>query len=188
MAFKFFLATFLATVVIRATNCFAWAAGPDEPTRSSLLKSWFKLAPAWIAIDDLLGMSIVLLGPKTDSHRAVISITPAPTAPTSVFNSRELEVFQDSYRFGREDWLRKVGGSSVRYLPFRDEIYKNIKMHRIGYRYRLHGEEFIEHSVFAECPGQILHIKALLPAERQAADEADFEQMLRSLNCEVSAV
>ena len=143
----------------------------------------------WQNVSDLFGMPLMLLGPEKGGGRPVISVTPTGKAVSGrngiYFDAAELERSQKDYRAGREAWLKKYGGKSLSYVPYRVEKWEGVpEAHVLGYRYSLQGAEFAENTYYVICKDKLFHLKTLMRASHEKDYASTLDQAVRSFKCE----
>lgn len=131
----------------------------------------------------MLGLPLVLVGPKKENSRITISLT--PTGLNKLFLiPDELEANQNDYRNGRRKYVREIKGEIQEFFPYETKKWKNVeRVHTIGFKYVLGGHTFVERTYYFTCKTQMFHMKSKY-RENEFPDGNDVvDKIVKSFNC-----
>ena len=165
---------------------YASAGTPSETLRRDLHKGGqFSLMPppGWTESWNLFGLPYVLVGPESGIRRTVISVVPTGKKTSSDFE-RECLANHEDYKSGRLDWLKKMDGVALEFLPVRAESWAGqTKAFITGVVYQINSEVFYEQTFFVSCQYEIYHIKSIIPGNSRNADQSAASKAIRSFRC-----
>ncbi len=154
-------------------------------------EKWFKLKRAevlldlpdkWAGYQEMIGLPLVVTGPKKDRSRLILSIT-----PTSINKDNSLKINSYQYKTyidGRKKWVESKGGSILSIHPYKKVDWNNVKnIHRAGYQYKLAKVHFEEFSYYFHCNKRLYHIKSLRRVKEFPKGGNTLDMLLQSFNC-----
>lgn len=143
----------------------------------------FELPVEWKAYKDMLGAPLVVVSPIRDKGRVTLIVSPSKIHKVD-FSKEGLEKDQDNYRNGKNKWLKKVGGESLKFHPYKIEKWKNAeRVHSIGVEYLLGDIHYTEHTYFFNCRGYLYNIKSLYREKEYGRDVGMIKKVIQSFNC-----
>lgn len=172
--FIFILATIVAFSHIGA---YAKTLELKKSTRSIFIEE----LPEWKLGKDLFGMPFVYFSPQANGQRSNISFT--DTGAEVELDIKSLASSQNSYQKNKKEWAESIDASITSFLPYEVKVnHHGHKVHQIGVTYVHDGKNYIEHSYYIECRGNVLYSKSLRLTQNQKHAD-DFQRLIYSLDC-----
>ena len=144
----------------------------------------FAIPTGWQDAQGLFNAPLTLLGPERDGARPVVTVLPSGTTSGKADDvaAREDEAV---YRKGRRDFLRKMGGELVDFIPFEAENWGDgVHAQSVGFRYRLGNAELVSRSYYVTCRNRFYMIKSLIRSEADGEFQPVARRIVRSFRCE----
>jgi len=138
----------------------------------------------WKKVEGFLGIELMLVGPMKSSNRPVVTVV---LTNFDEFNldQESLKKNESTYKESREKWLKKNGGSSIKYFNYETSHLKNnLQMHNLGFMYTLANKEFIERSHYIMCNKKLINIKSLTLANEEKANFKNINSIIENIICE----
>jgi hypothetical protein len=139
----------------------------------------------WQDVSDLFGVPLMVLGPEHDGTRPVISVVATGLLAKGFDDLAMKKEFID-YKQGREDWIKRRGGTLVSFNDYTTEKFSDgIEARSVGVRYKLEDDtEYAEKSYYVVCKNKFFHLKSIV----RGSDEKEFggtvEKTIKSFSCE----
>ena len=150
----------------------------------------FELPTNWQAKKNLLGMPLMILGPKKKESRITIGVIPTGI-PLSKWNPKELgqKKHRDYYFKSKKKFLEKINGKIIKILPYKKEKWTNTKeVHSIGHRYAVNSITFVERVYYVSCDKKVFQMKGLYKEKDYRAGDKKIETVLQSFNCKMGGL
>ena len=175
------------SVFLCAIICLVPTYAEDTVVELKYAKVQFNLETGWEYFKEMMGLPLVVTGPKSQSDsRLMISILPTNKPVPAWDDSKtgmELE-FKD-YKKGRSDWARSRGIVIKDFIAHTKEKWKALAndVHTAGVSYVAGGKTYLERTYYFKCQNQLMNIKIL-------GEEYDFknkhgvvDKFLNSFSC-----
>lgn len=138
----------------------------------------------YTVLKDKWGVPLMLFSPKSPKGgRISLTVMPTPYSFKKI-NSKELKKRQNEYREGRERYLSKMNGSSVKFFPYEVQKWSDVKeVHTIGYQFNLKNVLYTENSYYFQCNDQFFVMKSLYRENSFGKKRSEILSMIKSFRC-----
>ncbi|WP_419172109.1 hypothetical protein [Halobacteriovorax sp.] len=172
---------FCTVVYLTASSAFASNFVVKNKTKKAVITG--DVPKDWRFKENILGFPYVLMSKKHASgHRSIISFTPTKIKSKSL-DRQMIKSQVDDYKKGRLSWVEKYEGESVKFLKFRENSIPKISSFSVGHQYIVSKKHFEEKSIYANCSGEVFHIKYLMNMTDEKSDRQIINSVLQSLSC-----
>jgi hypothetical protein len=137
----------------------------------------------WEAMHDFLNVPISLVSEKgLQDQRAVIQIFPYGVKDE---NNTFTKVKKDPEEFfaQKEEWLGKIGGESISYLPFQETTHDGSTVYSIGIKYKSPAGEFLDETYYVSSKTkQLYFIKSVTPLDMLKEHQTQVSEVVNTLS------
>ena len=135
-------------------------------------------------LKDKWGVPLMLFSPKSPKGgRISLSVMPTPYSFKNI-DSKTLKKKQSEYKDGRERYLSKINGKSVKYFPYEVQKWKDVKeVHTIGYQFNLKNVLYTENSFYFQCNDQFFVLKSLYREKSFKNQKKNINSLIKSFRC-----
>lgn len=138
----------------------------------------------WENAQGLFGVQLMLLGPMVSENRPVVTIESTDFSGMT-FDSISLKKNEKEYQEGKTQWLKKYNGRALEFFSYETkDLGKKIVDHKIGFRYEIGENQFIERSHYITCGNNLYHLKTLVRANEESANKKSLDQIINSFSCQ----
>ena len=147
-------------------------------------KVFLKVPKNYKVVKDSWEVPLMLFSPMSPKGgRASIVVMPTPYKFPNI-KEDILRKHEGDYRDGRERYLSKRGGKSIKYFPYNVEKWKGVEqVHTIGYQYTMNNILFTEKSFHFQCNDQFFMMKSLYREESFKNQESKIKNIIKSFKC-----
>jgi hypothetical protein len=164
---------------------FSGGFASGKARRFNLEKEQLKLnlPKDWQSAEGLYGIPLVLLGPdKKNKRRLTLGFT--NTGIKKKINSTVVLKETRDYEAGRKKWLKKVGGTLIKFIPYKVVTNKfGIELHGLGFEYKIKGETLIEKTQYFQCGAELFNVKRIVPKDHNKKHLRQLNSIVRGMKC-----
>lgn len=137
----------------------------------------------WNYYKNMLGLSLVLVGPSKDNQRMSISVT-ATGVEDLKLNTEKLNSDQNRWFLGRKRFVEKLSGVITKKFEYKKISTANLPViHKIGYQYQVENRVFESYSYYYNCNKQLYHVKSLGEVQLFPEFSKTSDHFLNTLDC-----